>query len=64
MKKLTGILTLVLVMIFSLNSFAQLSKAEKKEWKKKAKEYAKNPESLKQLVEDSEALQGQVSKLT
>jgi len=64
MKKLTGILTLVLVMIFSLNSFAQLSKAEKKEWKKKAKEYAKNPESLKQLVEDNEALQGQVSKLT
>lgn len=64
MKKLTGIFTLVLVMIFSLNSFAQLSKAEQKEWKKKAKEYTKNPSSLKQLVEDNEVLQGQVSKLT
>ncbi len=64
MKKLTGIFTLVLVMIFSVSSFAQLSKAEKKEWKKKAKEYAKNPASLKQLVEDNEVLQGQVSKLT
>lgn len=64
MKKLTGIFTLVLVMIFSLNSFAQLSKAEKKEWKKKAKEYSKNPDALKQLVEDNEVLQGQVSKLT
>jgi len=39
----------------STQSFAQLSKKEKKEWKKKAKEYSKNPENLKQLTEDKQA---------
>ena len=43
--------------VFSLSttSYAQLSKSEKKEWKKKAKEFAKNPESLKQMTEDKES---------
>jgi hypothetical protein len=46
----TRILMLCLALIFSgTHVFAQLSKAEKKEWKKKAKEFKKNPESLKQL---------------
>ena len=39
------ILLFCLALIFSTTqSFAQLSKKEKKEWKKKAKEYSKNPE--------------------
>ncbi|GAA0892003.1 hypothetical protein GCM10009122_16820 [Fulvivirga kasyanovii] len=63
MKKLTVILTLAMIMAFSVNTFAQLSKAEKKEWKKKAKEYAKNPEQMKQLVEENQALQSQVTSL-
>ncbi|TRX62675.1 Ezrin/radixin/moesin family protein [Fulvivirga sp. M361] len=63
MKKLTPVLSILLVALFSFNSYGQLSKQEKKEWKKKAKEYAKNPESLKTLIEESEALQGQVSSL-
>jgi hypothetical protein len=44
-------------------SYAQLSKAEKKEWKKKAKTYAKDPESLKTLVEEHQSLSGKVSGL-
>ncbi|WP_040497095.1 SPOR domain-containing protein [Fulvivirga imtechensis] len=63
MKKLTVILVLAFVATFSVESLAQLSKAEKKEWKKKAKEYSKNPEQMKQLVEENQELQGQVSKL-
>ncbi|MEM6360356.1 MAG: Ezrin/radixin/moesin family protein [Bacteroidota bacterium] len=63
MKKLTALVAFVLVALFSVNSYAQLSKAEKKEWKKKAKTYAKNPEELKTLVEDSQAMSGQLSSL-
>ena len=63
MKRLTALVVFVLVALFSFNSYAQLSKAEKKEWKKKAKTYAKNPEELKTLVEDSQAMAGQVNSL-
>ena len=64
MKKLT-VLSLVLALaVFASNvSYAQLTKAEKKEWKKKAKTYAKNPAALKQLVEDNQSLNGEVSSL-
>jgi len=58
------ILFFCLALIFSASqSFAQLSKQEKKEWKKKAKEFARNPANLKQLTEDKEAAEGQVSSL-
>ncbi len=58
------VLFFCLALIFStIHSFAQLSKTEKKEWKKKAKEFAKNPANLKQLTEDKEAAEGQVSSL-
>lgn len=63
MKRLTALVAFVLVALFSVNSYAQLSKAEKKEWKKKAKAYAKNPEELKTLVEDGQAMAGQVNSL-
>ncbi len=67
----TRVLFLCLALIFSgIQVFAQLSKKEKKEWKKKAKEFAKNPANLKTLVEtkqvvenDNSALKGQVSSL-
>ena len=67
----TRVLFLCLALIFSgMQVFAQLSKKEKKEWKKKAKEFAKNPANLKTLVEtkqvvenDNSALKGQVSAL-
>src|SRR3954468_19459699 len=59
-------LTLIfcLALIFSASqSFSQLSKKEKKEWKKKAKEYAKNPANLKQLIEDKDATSSQLTAL-
>lgn len=67
----TRVLFLCLALIFSgMQVFAQLSKKEKKEWKKKAKEFAKNPANLKTLVEtkqvvenDNSALKSQVSSL-
>lgn len=43
--------------------FAQLSKQEKKEWKRKAKEYAKNPTNLKQLTEEKQTADNTVGKL-
>ncbi len=43
--------------------FAQLSKQERKEWKRKAKEYAKNPSNLKQLTEDKQTADNSVSQL-
>lgn len=59
-----------IIMIFCLalifagtQSFAQLSKQEKKEWKKKAKEYSKSPESLKQLLDDKAAAEAQATSL-
>ncbi len=54
---------LVLLMAVNFSTVAQLSKEEKKEWKKRAKEMAKDPEMLKNLVESEEALQGQVASL-
>lgn len=59
------ILFLCLALIFaSTEGYSQLSKKEKKEWKKKAKEYARNPINLKQLEEDKQTADSQVSSLT
>lgn len=58
------ILFFCLALIFSTTqSFAQLSKKEKKEWKKKAKEFAKNPSNLKQFTEEKTSAEGQVAAL-
>ena len=52
----TKVIVLCLALIFSgMQVFAQLTKAEKKEWKKKAKEYSKNPSELKTLIEAKQA---------
>jgi len=67
----TKVFILCLALIFSgMQVFAQLSKQEKKEWKKKAKEYAKQPANLKDFTEakqaadtDNAALKNQVSAL-
>jgi hypothetical protein len=53
-----------LALIFlTTQSYAQLSKQEKKEWKKKAKEFARNPANLKQLSEEKQTAEGQVTSL-
>ena len=60
----TNILIFCLALIFSgTQVFAQLSKSEKKEWKKKAKQYAKNPANLKQFTEDKQTADGDVASL-
>jgi TolA-binding protein len=53
----------VALMLSSTHSFAQLSKKEKKEWKKKAKSYKNEPETLKQLTEDKQAADANVASL-
>lgn len=62
MKKL-ALLFCMALLFAGTQSFAQLSKQEKKEWKKKAKEYAKNPGNLKQFVEDKQSADNQVATL-
>ena len=62
MKRLTLLLCLTLLFA-GTQSFAQLSKQEKKEWKKKAKVYAKNPSDLKQFTEDKQSADNQVAAL-
>ncbi len=60
----TRVLILCLALIFSgAQVFAQLSKKEKKEWKKKAKEYAKNPANLKTLTEEKQSADNSVTSL-
>jgi len=63
MKKVTILFFCCVLLAASTQSFAQLSKQEKKEWKKKAKEFSKSPETLKQLTEDKQAAENQVSTL-
>jgi hypothetical protein len=59
------IILFCLALIFSTSaSFAQLSKKEKKEWKKKAKQYSKQPADLKQLIEDKQSADNTVASLT
>lgn len=61
MKK--AVLAVVVLLCFALtnNASAQLSKQEKKEWKKQMKEL--DVESFKKLVEEKESLQSQVASL-
>ncbi len=61
-KNLIFVLSLFLAFAFT-TATAQLSKQEKKEWKKKAKEYAKAPENLKDLTETNQSLTSQISSL-
>ncbi len=52
------------LMVASTTSFAQMTKKEKKEWKKKAKQYAKSPETLKQLTEEKQVADNSVTDLS
>ncbi len=60
MKKALLLVGLALLFLAS-PSFAQLSKAEKKEWKKKGKQYSKNPESLKQFSDEKQTAETTVN---
>ncbi|ABG60899.1 hypothetical protein CHU_3666 [Cytophaga hutchinsonii ATCC 33406] len=54
-------LPLALMVSISISSFAQMTKAEEKEWAHKIKSLT--PASYKQLVEDKSALENQVNNL-
>jgi len=61
----TRLVIVCLAFIFSGTTvFAQLSKKEKKEWKKKAKEYKKSPGNLKTLTEDKQIADANVIDLS
>jgi TolA-binding protein len=60
----TRLLIVCLALIFSGSQvFAQLSKAEKKEWKKKAKEFSKNPASLKEFTEAKQSAENNLTQV-
>ncbi|MDZ4716771.1 MAG: Ezrin/radixin/moesin family protein [Cytophagales bacterium] len=60
----TNVIIVCLALIFSgSHVFAQLSKAEKKEWKKKAKQYRKDPSTLKDFTEAKQTADNSVVKL-
>ena len=63
MKKGIILFFFLAFMTASTQNFAQLSKKEKKEWKKKAKQFAKQPENLKQLTEDKQTADNTVVSL-
>jgi len=60
MKKL---LLASLLVVFGFTSFAQLSKAEAKEWKGKYKAYKKDLEGFKELIEENGTIKGQLSSV-
>ncbi len=63
MKK--SILLFCLLLAFSGTAvFAQMTGPQRKEWKKKARTFVKNPQSLKKLVDDKSLSEGRVEKLT
>ncbi len=61
MKNLATILVLILGVTFAFDGHAQLSKKEKKEWKKRLKRL--EPQEYKSLLDENKALKGQVSSL-
>lgn len=64
MRRYSRILVCSLFALFFMSSaHAQMEKKEKKEWKKRAKAYSKDPESFKTLVEEHQKFQGDVARL-
>lgn len=64
MQMRNNVIILCLVLVFiQLSTYAQLSKKEKKEWKKKAKEFAKNPDNLKALIDQKQTADNAVTTL-
>jgi inosine/xanthosine triphosphate pyrophosphatase family protein len=61
MRNFVILLCIVFVVATVSTTYAQLSKEEKKEWKKKAKALKKNPEELKNLYEENDALKSEIS---
>ncbi|GAA5041677.1 hypothetical protein GCM10011506_43510 [Marivirga lumbricoides] len=63
MKTKISLIIFALFFAFALPAYSQMSKKEKKEWKKRAKELKNNPEELKALEEENESLKSSVASL-
>ena len=61
MKNFVFLICIVFIVASVSTTYAQLSKEEKKEWKKKAKALKKNPEELKNLYDENAALKSEIS---
>ncbi len=61
MKRIVALSVFILFVAYGFNVNAQLSKSEKKEWKKRIK--ALDPEQFKTLVEENKSLKSQTSSL-
>ena len=61
MKRTVLVFVCAFVFVSFMEVRAQLSKAEKKEWKSKVKEFKKNPELLKNLMEERDNLRNKAS---
>jgi inosine/xanthosine triphosphate pyrophosphatase family protein len=61
MKNFVILFCIIFIVASVTATYAQLSKQEKKEWKKKAKALKKNPEELKNLYDENAALKSEIS---
>ena len=61
MKRTLSLLVIILCCAASFEATAQMSKKEKKEWKKRLKKL--EPEQYKQLLDENKSLKGQVTSL-
>ncbi|MFY0651621.1 MAG: Ezrin/radixin/moesin family protein [Cyclobacteriaceae bacterium] len=61
MRNILGILAILFCVAFVTDANAQMSKKEKKEWKKRIKKLT--PEQYQTLLEENKSLKGQVSSL-
>src|SRR5210317_1578248 len=61
MKNFVILICIVFVAVSVNTTYAQLSKEEKKEWRKKAKALKKNPEELKNIYDENAALKSEIS---
>lgn len=63
MKNFSVLLALTMSLFICADAFAQLSKEEKKEWKRMAKQMVKDPAQLKTLMENEQQLQQEVTTI-
>lgn len=61
MKRITTVLVIALALGWSFEGVAQMSKQEKKEWKKRLKKTT--PEQYKNLLDENKSMKSQVSSL-
>jgi hypothetical protein len=61
MKRFITLFTIALAFTYSLGAFAQMSKEEEKEWKKRLKNTT--PEQYKNLLDENKSMKSQVSSL-